>query len=203
MKISLAFLTSLLCSFLIVTPAHAQDDYQKHFKSYIQTVEYAFDQEGCVKNTKSRLKYKIDFANRFNEKSRIPKFMIEKWVEKGPDEAEKNAAARVIEICNMSLQELRDLARNYDYGRNGFVQNKEIAISLYYYMYNAHEDIGALYRLKDLGANVVTEPPTKEEKEALVKELEELEKEIERRQIDTDEMEDFLMDHILVFPFSP
>ncbi len=190
----------LLSNFFLFAPSIVQaDDYEHYLAQYSQIIRHSTSQNDCINEISNRLQSKIDNADNFNEKAKIPNSMVKKWGMIRPSAIEKDAASQVISICSMPIEELRYMAKNYDYGRNSVTQNTDMAISIYYYMYFAHEDVEALYRLKDLGENVVTKPQTKEEQKALEQRIKELKKEIKEHNINTNETEEFLMNHIPVF----
>jgi len=185
MKTRLFLLTAMLASFFAPTSvcaAETADSYQQHFKEYLEIVRYSSSSNGCVEKVKSRLQFRIDWAKNYNEEIGIPVSRVEKWGLRGPGDEEKKAAGNVLKICDMGLEELRNLAGNYRYGHNGYVQDKEAAIYLFYFMMRAYEDRDALYCLENLGANVVTEPPTKEERAASERERKARKIEFEKRQ---------------------
>jgi hypothetical protein len=98
---------------------------------------------------------------------------------------EEKAYDRVIELCQMPQDALFTLANNYECGCNDVIEDKNMAESLYFYLYFAHKNEKALYRLKALGANVVTEPPTKKEMDDLARRIEELKEQVRKSNQDS------------------
>jgi hypothetical protein len=167
-------LALLLVVFILgaALPAAANGDYQSSLKNYIGlVVHYSSTAEDCVRDTLQRLQQTQHSAE------------------------EEQAASRTIEICRMPVPDLVSLAESYEYGNDGVSQDKDIAIALYYFLYNAHEQFSALPRLKSLGANVATKPMTEEETKALKARMREKDALIEEGKKNLEDNQRYIKDH--------
>ena len=205
MRTRLFLLTAMLGNFFALTSAYAEetaDSYQQHFKKYLEYIQAVGTQDVCVERVEGRLQDKIEQTKRYNDWFRAQGPNGEKYLEDEPGEIEKEAVADVISICRMSPDDLHDLARNYRHGREGLDQDFDVAVSLYHYIYDVYDDIGAIHCLEDMGY-IGDNPPTDEEREAVDKMVEEILRSDKKHQIERRKMDDLLRKHIPSFPFPP
>jgi len=197
-------LTASFGNFFLPASAFAEekaDSYHHYFEYYLGYTQAVDDRDICVERVEGRLQDKIKRTKRKNEWYRSLGAEGEKYVKQEPGEIEKEAAAYVTSICQMSLDDLHNLAQNYRYGRKGLDQDFDVAINLYHYMIDVYDDIDALHCLEDMGY-IGGAPPTEEEMEAAHKKAEENVRNFEKQQIESQKLE-AILNRILSFPFPP
>ncbi len=175
--------------FVSVLPAKASDA-EIFVDSEVKAREYANPWSPVYAPEKARLLYLQYYAGLFlrnadGEKSCV--HSAEEWAksELSISPPQEYALRRIIQLCRTKTEKLKEIAQGYECGCKDVPQNKDIAISVYYYLHFGRKDGVALYHLKRLGANVVTEPPTKEESEKISNELKKLETELKKRNLNS------------------